>query len=159
MPEQDTGSQQSKLSGAMPLLVSTAAAAAAGAIAVVARKALSGGGDGDGGGSGSRKKGGDGDGGTRLDDVEKVSEDLSGLVDSLRSEFRESGDYRRLVEIADTISEYADQAADAFSEAASSDGDEEPSGRRVADDLMSRISEIRSGGKGGDRESEEASRS
>jgi hypothetical protein len=157
MPEQDTSSQQSKLSSAMPLLVSTAAAAAAGALAVIARKALSGGGDGGGsGGRGSRKRGDD-DGGTRLDDVEKVAEDLAGLVDSLRSEFRESGDYRRLVEIADTISEYADQAADAFSEAAASEGDKGPA-RRVADDLMSRISEIRSGGKGGDRESEEASR-
>ncbi len=143
MSEQmEPGSGQSKL----PLLVSMAAAAAAGTIAVVARKALSGrgGGEGDGeGGEGER---------TRLDDVEQVADELDGLVGALRSEFKGPGDYQRLTEIADTISEYADQAADAFSRASS--GEDESAGPRVTDELMSRISEIR--GESGDVEGSES---
>jgi hypothetical protein len=128
--------------------LSVAAGAAAGALAVVARKALSG----DGGGGSSRASGsgesGSSDGGTSFDDVEKVADDLEGLVGELRSESRSGPDFHRLVEIADTISEYADQAAAAFNVAGSDpDAEGESSERRVTDELMSRISEITGGAR------------
>jgi len=138
---------QQKLQGAAPLLVSAAAAAAAGAIAVVARKALSGAGDGAsrGGGSG---KGAGGESRTSLDDVEKVADDLAKLVEELRSAGgQDEADFQRLTEIADTISEYADQAADAFNSRAGGDEDGEDSSRRVTEDLMSRIGELTGGSK------------
>ena len=66
-------------------------------------------------------------------DVEKVADDLEGLVGRLRSELREGPDFQKLMEIADTISERADQAAGTFS--------------TVNEALMSRIGEIRGGGR------------
>ena len=47
-------------------------------------------------------------------DVEKVADELDGLVDQLRSELKNGPDFERLVEIADSISERADQAAGTF---------------------------------------------
>jgi hypothetical protein len=72
-------------------------------------------------------------------DVEKVADYLEGLVGELRSELRDGPDFQRLVEIADSISEHADQAAGTFS--------------TVNDALMSRISEIRDGGSKSKRSS------
>jgi hypothetical protein len=144
MAEQtETETQQQGLQGAGPILVSAAAAAAAGAIAVVLRKALSERGGGDANGESESR-----DRATSFGDVEKVADDLEGLVGELRSESQSGPDFERLVEIADTISEYADQAADAFN-AVGSDPDAEgkPSERRVTDELMSRVSEISSGAR------------
>jgi hypothetical protein len=130
------GQEQGRLQGALPLVVSVAAAAAAGAIAVVARKALSGEGKGpdEGGDEQERDP-------TSFEDLDQVADDLSGLVDELRSAASGEGerDFKRLVEIADAISEYADQAANAFEAAASGSDDDEGSGGRVTDDLMSRV--------------------
>jgi hypothetical protein len=64
-------------------------------------------------------------------DVEKVADDLEGLIGQFRSELRDGPDFQRLMEIADTISERADQAAGTFS--------------TVNDALMSRIGELRGG--------------
>ena len=47
-------------------------------------------------------------------DVEKVADELDGLVDQLRSELKNGPDFEKLVEIADSISERADQAAGTF---------------------------------------------
>jgi hypothetical protein len=66
-------------------------------------------------------------------DVEKVADDLEGLVGQLRSELKDGPDFQKLMEIADTISEHADQAAGTFS--------------TVNEALMSRIGEIRGGNK------------
>jgi uncharacterized protein Yka (UPF0111/DUF47 family) len=61
-------------------------------------------------------------------DVERVADDLEKLVGQLRSELRDGVDFQKLVEIADSISEHADQAAGTFS--------------TVNDALMSRIGEL-----------------
>ena len=50
-----------------------------------------------------------------LKDVEKVADDLSGLVDQLRKELQQGGSFDRLTQIADQISEHADEAAGTFS--------------------------------------------
>jgi hypothetical protein len=146
MPEETNGTEQEqqgsdgetqgRLQGALPLVVGIAAAAAAGTIAVVARKALSGEKDG---------RAGKGDQGERdatsFEDLDQVAEDLSRLVDQLRSAVASEGehDFQRLVEIADTISEYADQAASAFDAAGSGSDENTGTGGRVTDDLMSRV--------------------
>ena len=62
-------------------------------------------------------------------DVEKVADDLEGLVGQLRSELRDGPDFQKLMEIADTISERADEAAGTFS--------------TVNEALMGRIGELR----------------
>jgi hypothetical protein len=139
MDEQAEKDEQSQgLQGAAPLLLSVAAGAAAGALAVVARKALS-------------DRGGDdeetvteesGERSTAFDDLEQVADDLDGLVAQLRSESHEDPDFGRLVVLADTISEYADQAANAFHEAATSGTEGEELEGRVTDELMSRIAEL-----------------
>jgi hypothetical protein len=67
-----------------------------------------------------------------LKDVEKVADDLSNLVDQLRSELRDSPSFEKLVQLADEISEHADEAAGTFS--------------TINEVLMSRLSEIKSGG-------------
>jgi hypothetical protein len=67
-----------------------------------------------------------------LKDVEKVPDDLSGLVDQLREELRNSPNFDRLVQIADQISERADEAAGTFS--------------TVNEVLMNRIKELQGGG-------------
>jgi hypothetical protein len=46
-------------------------------------------------------------------DVEQVADDLESLVDELRQEVNR-GDFSKLVEIADAISEHADNAAQTF---------------------------------------------
>jgi hypothetical protein len=156
MAEDEQTEQGGGFQGAVPLLASVAAGAAAGAIAVVARKALSGdGGDeGEGGDEASQATDREEDRGTAFEDIGQVADDLAGLVDQLRAEAEAEPDFRRLVELADTISEYADQAANAFQEAATSDGQGEESERRVTDDLMSRIDEL----TGGKRETAESAK-
>jgi hypothetical protein len=66
-------------------------------------------------------------------DVEKVADDLEGLVGQLRSELQDGPDFQKLMKIADSISEHADQAAGTFS--------------TVNEVLMSRIGELGSGGR------------
>lgn len=66
-------------------------------------------------------------------DVERVADDLAGLVDQLRSELRDGVDFQKLVEIADSISEQADQAAGTFS--------------TVNEALMSRIGDLKGAGR------------
>ena len=65
-------------------------------------------------------------------DVEKVADDLEGLVGQLRSELRDGPDFQRLVEISDSISERADMAAGTFN--------------TVNEALMGRIGELSDGG-------------
>jgi hypothetical protein len=67
-----------------------------------------------------------------LKDVERLADDLDGLVGELRSELSNGQDFQRLVQIADEISEHADNAAQTFTS--------------VNDALMSRIDEV-TGGK------------
>ena len=67
-----------------------------------------------------------------LKDVEKVADDLSTLVDELRKELKDSPSFDKLVQLADEISEHADNAATTFS--------------TVNDALMERISELGEGG-------------
>jgi hypothetical protein len=64
-------------------------------------------------------------------DVEKVADELEGLVGQLRSEVQNGPDFERLIEIADSISERADLAASTFN--------------TVNEALMGRINEISSG--------------
>jgi hypothetical protein len=150
MAEDEQTEQGGGFQGAVPLLASVAAGAAAGAIAVVARKALSGGGgdEGEGGDEPSRDGGRDDDRGTAFDDIGQVADDLEGLVDELRGQAEGEPDFRRLIELADAISEYADQAANAFEASSGSDDEEDGSERRVTDDLMNRIGQL----TGGERE-------
>ena len=61
-------------------------------------------------------------------DVEKVADDLEGLVDDLRNEVKNGTDFERLMQIADEISEHADNAAQTFSS--------------VNETLMSRLSDV-----------------
>jgi ABC-type transporter Mla subunit MlaD len=63
-----------------------------------------------------------------LKDVEKVADDLSSLVDELRRELKDSPSFDKLVQLADEISEHADNAATTFS--------------TVNDALMERIGEL-----------------
>ena len=65
-----------------------------------------------------------------LKDVERVADDLSKLVDDLRKELRNNASFERLVQIADEISEHADEAAGTFS--------------TVNEALMSRLNELKS---------------
>lgn len=137
--------QRSGLQNAGPLLLSAAAGAVAGGLSVVARKALSGGG---GGGAGPATSPGEDEnrrGSTSFDDVEKVADDLDRLVEELRLRSRR-GDSTQLVEIADAIGEYADQAANAFDATSGGGADGGESERRVSDDLMRRITEITDAG-------------
>jgi ABC-type transporter Mla subunit MlaD len=62
-----------------------------------------------------------------LKDVERVADDLEGLVGQLRSELP-NGDFEKLAQLADQISEHADNAAETFSS--------------VNDTLLSRIGEL-----------------
>ena len=64
-----------------------------------------------------------------LKDVESVADDLSSLVDQLRRELRDNASFDRLVQLADEISEHADQAAGTFS--------------TVNEALMSRINDLK----------------
>jgi ABC-type transporter Mla subunit MlaD len=67
-----------------------------------------------------------------LKDVEQVADDLSTLVDQLRGEIKNNASFDRLVQLADEISEHADQAAGTFS--------------TVNDVLMNRLQELKGGG-------------
>ena len=62
-----------------------------------------------------------------LKDVEKVTDDLENLVGELKRELK-SGDFDRLIKLADEISEHADEAAGTFA--------------TVNEALMSRISDV-----------------
>ena len=61
-------------------------------------------------------------------DVERLADDLQSLVDDLRGEVKDGTDFERLMQIADEISEHADNAAQTFS--------------TVNDTLMSRLNEL-----------------
>src|SRR3954454_19807228 len=61
-------------------------------------------------------------------DVERVADDLQSLVEDLRTEVKNGTDFERLMQIADQISEHADNAAQTFSS--------------VNDALMSRLSDL-----------------
>jgi hypothetical protein len=74
-----------------------------------------------------------------IKDVEKVADALEGLVGQLRSELKDGPDFQRLVEIADSISEHADQAAGTFS--------------TMNEALMSRIGELTDSGNSRSRSS------
>jgi ABC-type transporter Mla subunit MlaD len=64
-----------------------------------------------------------------LKDVEQVADDLSNLVDQLRRELRDNASFDRLTQLADQISEHADEAAGTFS--------------TINETLMSRLSELK----------------
>jgi hypothetical protein len=63
-----------------------------------------------------------------LKDVERLADDLESLVGDLRSELNNGTDFERLVQIADEISEHADNVAQTFTS--------------VNDALMQRIEEV-----------------
>jgi ABC-type transporter Mla subunit MlaD len=69
-----------------------------------------------------------------LKDVEQVADDLSALVDQLRREIKNNASFDRLVQLADEISEHADEAAGTFS--------------TVNDALMNRLNELKGGTRG-----------
>lgn len=73
-----------------------------------------------------------------LKDVEQVADDLSTLVDQLRSELQQGASFDKLVQIADQISEHADEAAGTFS--------------TVNEALMGRLNELK-GSKSGNSSS------
>ena len=73
-----------------------------------------------------------------LKDVERVADDLEELVGQLRAEVQ-NGDFDRLTQLADQISERADGAAETFSS--------------VNETLMSRIGELSGGSRGGGQRS------
>ena len=70
-----------------------------------------------------------------IKDVERVADDLETLVGELRSELSNGQDFERLVQIADEISEHADNAAQTFTS--------------VNDALMSRLDEVTGGKRSG----------
>jgi hypothetical protein len=73
-------------------------------------------------------------------DVERLADDLQGLVDQLRNEVKNGTDFERLMQIADELSEHADNAAQTFSS--------------VNEALMSRLNEL-----GGTKKSSSGSQS
>jgi ABC-type transporter Mla subunit MlaD len=68
-----------------------------------------------------------------LKDVEQVADDLTNLVDQLRKEIQNDASFDKLVQLADQISEHADNAAGTFS--------------TVNEALMGRLSELKGGGQ------------
>ena len=64
-----------------------------------------------------------------LKDVEQVADDLSTLVDQLRKELSQGASFDKLVQVADQISEHADEAAGTFA--------------TMNEALMSRLSELK----------------
>jgi ABC-type transporter Mla subunit MlaD len=70
-----------------------------------------------------------------LKDVEQVADDLSGLVDQLRKELSQGASFDKLVQVADEISEHADEAAGTFS--------------TMNEALMSRLNELNSQNQSG----------
>jgi hypothetical protein len=79
-----------------------------------------------------------------LKDVERVADDLEGLVGQLRSELP-NGDFEKLTQLADQISEHADNAAETFSS--------------VNETLMARIGEVTGKRSSGGSSSRSRSRS
>ena len=79
-----------------------------------------------------------------LKDVERVADDLEGLVGQLRSELS-NGDFEKLTQLADQISEHADNAAETFSS--------------VNEALMARIGEVTGNRRGSSGSSSSRSRS
>ena len=73
-------------------------------------------------------------------DVERVADDLQSLVEDMRSEVKNGTDFERLMQIADEISEHADNAAQTFSS--------------INDTLMSRLNDL-----GGTKKSSSGSQS
>ena len=63
-----------------------------------------------------------------IKDVDQVADDLERLVGELRSELGNGPDFEKLVQIADEISEHADNAAQTFNS--------------VNDALMARLDEV-----------------
>jgi ABC-type transporter Mla subunit MlaD len=78
-----------------------------------------------------------------LKDVETVADDLSNLVEKLRRELRQGASFDQLVQIADQISEHADEAATTFS--------------TVNEALMGRLNDLK-GDKSGSSSSGSSSR-
>jgi gas vesicle protein len=66
-------------------------------------------------------------------DVEQVADDLESLVGQLRKEIKNDASFEKLTQIADQISEHADNAAGTFS--------------TVNEALMSRLDELKDAGK------------
>jgi len=66
-------------------------------------------------------------------DVEKVADDLGTLVEEMRNEVKNGTDFERLMQLADEISEHADNAAQTFNS--------------VNDALMSRLNDLGGGAK------------
>ena len=78
-----------------------------------------------------------------LKDVEQLADDLEELVGRLRSELRNGPDFEKLIQIADDLSEHADNAATTFN--------------TVNDALMSRLNEVKGSSRGTRRASSGAS--
>jgi hypothetical protein len=74
---------------------------------------------------------------TSISDVQKVTDDLENLVGRLRSELENGVDFERLAQIADEISEHADDAAETFTS--------------VDQTLTARLRELTGRGGGGQR--------
>jgi hypothetical protein len=70
-----------------------------------------------------------------MKDVERVADDLESLIAEFRSELSNAGDFEKLMQIADDISERADNAAQTFNS--------------VNETLMARIDEVGGGSKSG----------
>jgi hypothetical protein len=70
-----------------------------------------------------------------IKDVERLADDLESLVSELRSELSNGQDFERLAQVADAISEHADNAAQTFTS--------------VNDALMTRIDEVTGGKRSG----------
>jgi ABC-type transporter Mla subunit MlaD len=79
-----------------------------------------------------------------LKDVEQVADDLTSLVDQLRKEIQNDASFDKLVQLADQISEHADNAAGTFS--------------TVNEALMGRLNELKSGGQSRSGSSSSSSR-
>ncbi len=80
-----------------------------------------------------------------LKEVEKVADNLEQLVGDLRSELTNGTDFERLTQIADEISEKADNAAQTFS--------------TVNETLMSRIGDLTGKSSSGSRSRSSSSQS
>ena len=79
-----------------------------------------------------------------IKDVEQVADDLTNLVDQLRREIKNEASFDKLVQIADQISEHADEAAGTFS--------------TVNEALMSRLDDLKNAGKSGGQTAGSSSR-
>ena len=78
-----------------------------------------------------------------IKDVDQVADDLERLVGELRSELENGPDFEKLVQIADEISEHADNAAQTFNS--------------VNDALLARLDEVTGRRKSGSSSSSSSS--